>query len=274
MNHLEKIARWLTPLEQNGGLGTEIGAFKTPIPGITPIYVDRFSEFAGEPCLADYFGDATELPFRDNSLMYVATSHVLEHVANPVAALAEWYRVLRPGGIIYLVAPDRKYTFDHQRQPTSFSHLIEDFENGTTPVDPTHIEDFVDGIDWSLYSPSTPPAEVAQKKAELKAVYFNAVSQGNEINIHFHVFEYESFSGIIDGLKSYPKTRFDWELVDYVERFPVTNPNGVLAVIRVKKSPIDRIRAAATFFRKASRQKILLRGAKKFPDRKRRSEGF
>ena len=111
MTHEEKVARWIGP----GKIGVEIGAFKSPIPGLAPrpIYVDRFRDYAGARCLADYYGDATELPFRDNSLDYVVTSHVLEHVPNPVKALAEWYRVLRPGGIIYCLVPDRRYTWDH-----------------------------------------------------------------------------------------------------------------------------------------------------------------
>ena len=83
--------------------GVEIGAFKTPIPGITPIQVDLLAEFAREPTLAEYMGSAIDLPFEDSSLNYVASSHVIEHVANPLAAFQEWYRVLRHGGVIYMV---------------------------------------------------------------------------------------------------------------------------------------------------------------------------
>lgn len=77
MNHSDVVPKYLT------GLGVEIGAFKTPIPGVKPIYVDLFSHYAGEATLAEYYGDACSLPFYDSSLHYVATSHVLEHVANP-----------------------------------------------------------------------------------------------------------------------------------------------------------------------------------------------
>lgn len=266
MTHTEKVARWLAPLERAGGIGTEIGAFKTPIPGIRPVYVDRFAEFANEPCLAEFFGDATALPFLDNSLDYVASSHVLEHVANPIAALAEWYRVLRPGGIIYLVVPDRRYTFDHRRPPTTIAHLIEDFEKGTTPVDPTHIDDFVDGVDWSTYSPSTPTSEVPQRKEELKSVYRMAVTGGNEINIHFHVFEPAFLVDIVTCLRDYPRTRFVWELADHAESFPSDRPDGVLAVIRVKTRWMDRARHAATrLLQPRNRVNVLRPDAQPFP---------
>ena len=119
MMHEQTVKRWL----KLNGIGVEIGAFETPSPLIKPFYVDRFAEFAGKKCLADYWGDACHVPFRNNSLDYVVTSHVLEHVANPVAALLEWHRVLKNNGLIYMVVPDRRYTFDHQREITSPEHM-------------------------------------------------------------------------------------------------------------------------------------------------------
>ncbi len=237
MTHEEKVARWIGP----GKIGVEIGAFKSPVPGLDPkpIYVDRFRDYAGERCLADYYGDATELPFRDHALDYVITSHVLEHVANPVMALAEWYRVLRPGGIIYCLVPDRRYTWDHGRALTPVAHLLDDFTRGTTVVDGTHIDDFVDGVDWSTYSPATPAADVPTKKVELKKIYHGAVNSGNEINIHFHVFEPSNLVELFEQLRP----RFPWQVVDQAERFPANNPIGVLAVVRVEKT--WRERAAA-----------------------------
>jgi len=69
------------------------------------------------------FGD--DLPFRDRSLDYVLTSHVIEHFFDPAKALREWYRVLRPGGYIFIVAPHMERTFDHHREPTSARELLD-----------------------------------------------------------------------------------------------------------------------------------------------------
>lgn len=259
MTHAEKVARWLRPPK----IGVEIGAFKTPVPGIEPFYVDRFAEYAGEPCLADFLGDATTLPFRDNSLDYVVSSHVLEHVANPVAALAEWYRVLRPGGIIYLVVPDRRYTWDHARPLTTVDHLLEDFERGATPFEATHIDEFVTGIDWSTYSPATASADVPRKKAELMSVYHDSVQAGREINIHFHVFEPSNLDALVARLTTWPRTRFHWQIVDRAERFPADNPNGYLLVIQVHKTAADR--AASDASRARDPGSVLLPGANPLP---------
>lgn len=46
-----------------------------------------------------------DLPFEDNSIDRVIATHVLEHVPDPVAALTEWARVIRPGGVLSLILP-------------------------------------------------------------------------------------------------------------------------------------------------------------------------
>ena len=235
MDHLEFVGRYLREP------GVEIGAFKTPIPGIKPTYVDRFTTYAGEATLADHIGDACELPFGDSSLRYVASSHVLEHVANPLAALAEWHRVLRHGGIIYLVVPDRRKTFDHRRPVTPAGHMLADFRNGVTQSDATHIDDFVYGLDWSMYSPGTPRGSEMAAREELASVYRRSVAAGLEINIHFHVFESSSLTGLIELGNREGVWRGSIDVVDVAEAFPESNPIGFLVVARVRKPFLDRM---------------------------------
>lgn len=53
-------------------------------------------------------------------------SHVLEHCANPLQALTEWRRALRPGGLMVVVTPNPNGMFDHRRPITSLEHLRAD----------------------------------------------------------------------------------------------------------------------------------------------------
>jgi SAM-dependent methyltransferase len=52
-----------------------------------------------------FCSDLRALPLSEGSMDAVVSVNVLEHVANPVGLLAEGHRVLRPGGRLYLVAP-------------------------------------------------------------------------------------------------------------------------------------------------------------------------
>jgi len=214
------------------GLGVEIGAFKNPIPGIEPIYVDKFENYADEPTNAQYFGEATELPFADESLDYVASSHVLEHTANPIKALCEWHRVLKSGGIVYMVVPDKEFTFDFSREPTASSHMIDDYLNDVDDTDPTHIDDFVYGIDWSEFSPGDTPEDARRKRDELAHSYRLATSRKDIINIHFHVFTKDSLLELIQTTNQDDRVPSRWTIEASVSRFPEETPNGILIVLR------------------------------------------
>ena len=56
---------------------------------------------------------AESLPFEDRSMDAVLSFDVLEHVQNVPAALGECYRVLRPGGLCFLVFPGYFQPFEH-----------------------------------------------------------------------------------------------------------------------------------------------------------------
>lgn len=75
-------------------------------PGISYMAVDYppvgASLYSARP---DVFGDVQALPVRDAVCDSVALLEVLEHVPDPDRALAEVFRVLRPGGSFLLSAP-------------------------------------------------------------------------------------------------------------------------------------------------------------------------
>jgi len=66
--------------------------------------------------------DRASLPFPDNAFDEVRVVHVIEHVADVLAAMKELHRVTRPGGTIVLVTPH--YTdFSSFCDPTHRWHL-------------------------------------------------------------------------------------------------------------------------------------------------------
>jgi SAM-dependent methyltransferase len=86
-------------------------------------------------------GEATALPFPDESFDGVAILYVLYHLSYPRPALAEAYRVMRPGGLIAVAAPSRHdspelahalpkapLTFDAELAPGLLRELFEEPE--------------------------------------------------------------------------------------------------------------------------------------------------
>jgi len=115
------------------------------------INVDNCPANCGKSTYADYVTDAADLSFAaDDSLDFVCSSHVMEHLANPLRAIAEWKRVINETGIIYAGVPDKRYTFDNKRDRTPLSHLIDDFNKQVDQTDTTHIADFVEKWDQSV----------------------------------------------------------------------------------------------------------------------------
>ena len=59
---------------------------------------------------------AEGLPFESDSFDYVTSFQTLEHVANPRRAIAEMFRITRPGGAIHIMCPDYRSTFEAHYQ--------------------------------------------------------------------------------------------------------------------------------------------------------------
>lgn len=81
----------------------------------------------------DMTGDAADLPMQDGSVDYIIARHLFEHLIDPIAALDEWKRVVRPGGDLLISCPNHDgsntmlvdYTHVHAYTPSSLSNLLE-----------------------------------------------------------------------------------------------------------------------------------------------------
>lgn len=94
---------------------------------------------------------------------FVIASHSIEHMANPIKAVKEWLRVLKPEGVLLVVAPDKRFTFDHRRQITPFSHILEDYFSGVGEDDLTHLEEILSSHDLLLDSGAGTMSEFTER---------------------------------------------------------------------------------------------------------------
>jgi len=87
--------------------------------------------------------EGTALEVESDTYDCLIASHCLEHIANPIRALLEWKRVLRPNGLMLLILPNRDFTFDWRRDITTLEHMRKDYELGTPESDLTHLEEIL-----------------------------------------------------------------------------------------------------------------------------------
>jgi ubiquinone/menaquinone biosynthesis C-methylase UbiE len=80
---------------------------------------------------------ADVLPFPDGTWEYVISSHVLEHIYDPIGCLLEWVRVLKPGGLVFAILPHKERTFDKER-PRTKQHELESRHAFPNPAELEH----------------------------------------------------------------------------------------------------------------------------------------
>lgn len=59
-----------------------------------------------EGAVTDLVADACDIPKEDGTQDFIVARHLLEHLIDPIKALWEWRRVLKPGGLLALACPD------------------------------------------------------------------------------------------------------------------------------------------------------------------------
>lgn len=114
----------------DGLLGIEIGAsshnpFNIPKCINVDYAIDaQNNDSKSNRARVDIVARAENLPFKDGSLDYVLSSHVLEHCYDVIGTLKEWMRVVRIGGYVFFIIPHKERTFDRNRERTPISELI------------------------------------------------------------------------------------------------------------------------------------------------------
>ena len=61
----------------------------------------------------------------DKVFDYVIASHVIEHSPNLLKFVEDISSILSPGGLLFLIIPDKRFTFDLKRPETTFGEVLE-----------------------------------------------------------------------------------------------------------------------------------------------------
>lgn len=136
-----------------------------------------------------YIAEGTDLSAISNEKYdFVLSCHSLEHIANPIKALKEWHRILKPNGTIVLILPNKEFTFDRKRPITLFDHLLEDERNNTPEVDDTHFQEVNELHDMEQ------DTVLGSKEALVERTAKNDLYRA----VHHHVFDFELITKMLN----------------------------------------------------------------------------
>lgn len=199
------------------GQGLEIGGLHLPLP-VPPKasvrYVDRMpaAELRREyPELASF--DLVEVDVIDNgetletvdseSQDFIIANHFLEHCEDPIGTIGVHLNRLRPGGVLFYAVPDKRFTFDHNREVTPVEHMVEDHLSGPEKSRMGHYREWVKFVD-----PGSPDGgKLTDEQLEAEAARLERESY----SIHMHVWSQAEFLQMILKARELHDEMFDIE---------------------------------------------------------------
>ena len=170
---------------------------------------------------------------------YIVASHVIEHIPNPIGWLQMLFDALRPGGFVFLVVPDKRFTFDFQRPNTTFGEILEAFlSNKKMPSIRDVFDHYSSGamIDgsrvWNGVLGSEELVPLASNKDALKYAY-EVHNDSTYHDVHISIFTPLSFFSIVERI-------IETQLVMLeVIGFKDTSINDIEFFVGLKKPQID-----------------------------------
>jgi hypothetical protein len=205
----------------------------------------------GSGSLSESLDDATPIDG-------VLASHVFEHIPDPVGWLANVGAVLRPGGIVGLIVPDKRFTFDHNRRLSEPADLVDaylrravvpsfaqiyDFHTKAIPVDTEAL--------WTCSADYTGIVRPGDLRREAYDDCIRLRDHGGYKDVHCHTFTPVSFVDIFEHL-------IELNLTDLaINGLIPTQPRSLEFVVR-----LSRLDPALTAGQRRRTQEEALEGAR------------
>jgi len=178
------------------GQGIEIGALHMPlrVPRSAKVrYVDRFTvadlrkhypELNDKDLVqVDILADGERLEsISDSTEDFVIANHFIEHCQDPIGALENIFRVLKPGGTLYLAIPDKRNSFDAERPVTTLEHLMRDYHEGPAWSRRQHFEEWTRLVN-KVQDDAAAETEIAQNMAIDYSIHYHVWTQSEMLEL-------------------------------------------------------------------------------------------
>lgn len=112
---------------------------------------------------------------------FVFASHVLEHIANPLKAVAEWLRIIKNDGYIIIIVPEKSICFDHRREYSKFSTLLSQYQKNVGEDDLSTLKEILINHDLDKDKPAGTFVEFTKR----------SLDNYNNRCLHHYVYNYD-----------------------------------------------------------------------------------
>lgn len=170
------------------------------------IGIDPLSDFLvpETPRLRLVKGDAMALDFDDDQFGFIYSYHALEHIKNPVKALTEMRRVLRPGGAFLVGTPNKSRLIGYlgSKKATLKDKLLWNTE------------------DWIAKATNRFSNELGAHAGftciELKSLLDTHLGIADDISVEYYKRLYQRYALVISGLHKTKTDRFLFPCVYFI----------------------------------------------------------
>jgi len=131
--------------------------------------------------------------------------HVFEHFPNPIQWLLDAQDVLRPGGAVFLVLPDRRFTFDMMRRDSNLSDWMGWYLHSLSKPSAAMVYDHFANVrnvsaHEAWYRPDYDAPAVMHGHAMALELAMSVLKPDNYVDVHCSVFTPYSFVGLCAAL--------------------------------------------------------------------------
>ncbi|WP_226945929.1 class I SAM-dependent methyltransferase [Roseomonas sp. FDAARGOS_362] len=153
----------------------------------------------------DFVSPIGDLSVIDRDFDFVLSSHCIEHQPDLVRHLQRVSALLRPGGMYFVLVPDKRYCFDHFLSESSLADILDAYHAGRqTHLLRSVIEHRVltthnDSLAHWLHQHGEPLADIRERIQAALGEYERA--QGGYIDVHAWYFTPRSAAGIFSALQ-------------------------------------------------------------------------
>ena len=171
---------------------------------------------------------------------YIVASHVVEHIPNPIKWFQMLFEIIKPGGFVFLVVPDKRFTFDYLRPVTSFGEILNSFFAGKNKPSVANVFDhhssavLIDGSKvWAGILGVGDLLPLSSHEDAFK--YAREVNeQGTYHDVHVSIFTPASFFSILERLIS--TELFMPEITKFID----TKVNDIEFFVCMKKPELEK----------------------------------